>query len=190
MNPTNDLAVSDDASATTIHKLLVRLLVWVLLFAPACLSAALYIWEQHAPASVIFIFLTGYTIFFFALCITATIFRTRLSPRCRLVEPFAVYLVILINCSRVPIQSDVYPLAVAIWLGLVIPAVELRVWNWAVLEEGRKDRVIDLQYFKSLPAKIIKSTKLRLATMVGADYPSVHANAPSSPRMKPAYQIV
>jgi hypothetical protein len=100
MNPANDLAVSDDASATTIHKLLVRLLVWVLLFAPACLSAALYIWEQHAPASVIFIFLTGYTIFFFALCITATIFRTRLSPRCRLVEPFAVYLVILINCCQ------------------------------------------------------------------------------------------
>ncbi|KAJ7931746.1 hypothetical protein B0H13DRAFT_2524813 [Mycena leptocephala] len=191
MLPTND-PVFQDASATGTQSLLQlclnRLLVWVLLFAPACLSAALYIWEQHVPASFIFCYITAYIIFIFALCITVTIFRLGLSPRCRLVEPFAVYLVILINfCQSMSLlialntfynssflavrilmrdgvsHSD--PFTVVIWLGLIIPAVELRVLNWAVLEEGRKDRVVDLQYFKRLFAGPFRSTKSSLARM-------------------------
>jgi hypothetical protein len=79
---------------------LLKLVFWVLLFVPSCLSALLYISEIDSPSSFIFIFVTTFGLLSFNACIASLIIGYNLVLPCRLLEPLAIYLTALANSCQ------------------------------------------------------------------------------------------
>ncbi|KAJ7146739.1 hypothetical protein C8R44DRAFT_724477 [Mycena epipterygia] len=186
--------MAPDANATDIldHPLalrLIKLFACVLLFVPAYLSALLYTREQNTPPSFIFFFSTAYGLFGIVLGIAGSTVVANLSPSCRLIEPFAVYLVVLIGCLRLPKGWDRE--TAVIWLGFVVPLIEIVVWNYCMGEAGRKDRLIDRKYFDeifNLGGRTKSSLAIRAECLPA--YATGHTTQEDSPRMKPVLDEV
>ncbi|KAJ7279147.1 hypothetical protein C8J57DRAFT_154692 [Mycena rebaudengoi] len=136
----------------TLH--LLKLLSWILLLLPSCLSALLYISEQDAPSSYIFFITTFIGLLYISLIIALTTVVLSLALPCRLVEPFTIYLTVLANSFRVPrdhLPRDPEPGWEWFSRGLLIPAAVLVVWNLMVEHiTGSKERVIHLKYLKGI----------------------------------------
>ncbi|KAJ7669243.1 hypothetical protein DFH06DRAFT_178468 [Mycena polygramma] len=138
-------------TTTTIHPpLVLKVLYWIVLAVPPSYSALLYVREKEGvPPSPVSWGLTSYGLFFAALCIPFSGIGNRLSPRCRLIEPGAIYLTIVLFCLRAPPGTNIYdpdPFQALFWLGIFTPLLTGACWNGALVHHEREDRLITHEY--------------------------------------------
>ncbi|KAJ7741090.1 hypothetical protein B0H16DRAFT_1464637 [Mycena metata] len=116
--------------------------------------------QNNAPYKVVYLVTSfGLVAFTFLLVCCTIIFG--FSPGSRLIEPFALYLVVVINIRELPLTVGTCILDSTFfnglfWLGLVLPSAMLWFWNWMVsekLEQG--DRVIDAEYLSGYSGGVL-----------------------------------
>ncbi|KAJ7468933.1 hypothetical protein B0H11DRAFT_2196887 [Mycena galericulata] len=162
-NHTDSDSSIQNVPITNGHPLALRLLKlvsWVLLFVPSYFSAVLPEPQDGGLLSFIVFFFTLIGLHCIAAFLAALTLVYKLSPRCRLIEPLAVCLVLPIHyLFRLPNEPGL--VHVLFLLGVAFPALWIQMWNQTLHKADRAYRVVDAKYLRSLCNEVFRFRKSR-----------------------------